>query len=163
MFLNQTQAVVNHWLLNRSFSVGIGDTIADPKTTTDILATLNQAKVSYLIALFMIIFQEKVSQLVSDRYTGNGLEPLPGRTMEESFEARVNKVLNSAVDTAGKSAQNSLTDSNNVKMMVVAGSKGSSINISQMIACVGQQNVEGLLPQSSETYRNRKTSSFWIL
>lgn len=27
--------------------------------------------------------------------------------------------------------------------MVVAGSKGSNINISQVIACVGQQNVEG--------------------
>ncbi|KAI7691049.1 hypothetical protein SSS_07046 [Sarcoptes scabiei] len=27
--------------------------------------------------------------------------------------------------------------------MVVAGSKGSKINISQVIACVGQQNVEG--------------------
>ena len=27
--------------------------------------------------------------------------------------------------------------------MVTAGSKGSFINISQMIACVGQQNVEG--------------------
>jgi DNA-directed RNA polymerase II subunit RPB1 len=27
--------------------------------------------------------------------------------------------------------------------MVIAGSKGSFINISQMTACVGQQNVEG--------------------
>ena len=30
-----------------------------------------------------------------------------------------------------------------MKNMVTAGSKGSFINISQMIACVGQQNVEG--------------------
>lgn len=30
-----------------------------------------------------------------------------------------------------------------MKRMVTAGSKGSFINISQMIACVGQQNVEG--------------------
>ncbi|KAH3765593.1 RNA polymerase II largest subunit [Pelomyxa schiedti] len=129
-FLSETQTAVNHWLLQHCFSVGIGDTIADPQTTLDIENTLKTAK-------------EKVSQLVSDRYQGNGMEPLPGRTMDESFEARVNKVLNSAVDTAGKSAQRSLTDSNNVKMMVVAGSKGVAINISQMIACVGQQNVEG--------------------
>lgn len=27
--------------------------------------------------------------------------------------------------------------------MVAAGSKGTNINISQVIACVGQQNVEG--------------------
>jgi DNA-directed RNA polymerase II subunit RPB1 len=37
----------------------------------------------------------------------------------------------------------SLTEFNNFKVMVVAGSKGSDINVSQVIACVGQQNVEG--------------------
>ncbi|EDK37008.1 hypothetical protein PGUG_01105 [Meyerozyma guilliermondii ATCC 6260] len=36
-----------------------------------------------------------------------------------------------------------LKDLNNVKQMVVSGSKGSFINISQMSACVGQQIVEG--------------------
>lgn len=41
------------------------------------------------------------------------------------------------------STQGSLKDTNNVVRMVTAGSKGSFINISQMIACVGQQNVEG--------------------
>eukprot|EP01105_Mastigella_eilhardi_P009824 TRINITY_DN229_c0_g1_i2.p1 TRINITY_DN229_c0_g1~~TRINITY_DN229_c0_g1_i2.p1 ORF type:complete len:1834 (+),score=472.26 TRINITY_DN229_c0_g1_i2:323-5824(+) len=128
-FMGQTQAIVNYWLLQHGFSVGIGDTIADKQTNADINKTLNTAK-------------DNVKTLWSDAQNGE-MEPLPGRTMEESFEARVNKELNSAVDKAGKSAQNSLKDTNNVKMMVVAGSKGSSINVSQMIACVGQQNVEG--------------------
>ena len=44
---------------------------------------------------------------------------------------------------AGSSAQKSLSDSNNFKAMVTAGSKGTFINISQMAACVGQQNIEG--------------------
>uniref|UniRef100_A0A0E0QEI2 DNA-directed RNA polymerase subunit n=1 Tax=Oryza rufipogon TaxID=4529 RepID=A0A0E0QEI2_ORYRU len=52
-------------------------------------------------------------------------------------------VLNKARDDAGSSAQKSLSESNNLKAMVTAGSKGSFINISQMTACVGQQNVEG--------------------
>jgi DNA-directed RNA polymerase II subunit RPB1 len=43
-----------------------------------------------------------------------------------------------------ESAQSSLDETNSVKAMVTAGSKGSFINISQIvIACVGQQNVEG--------------------
>ncbi|KAJ0096958.1 hypothetical protein Patl1_29179 [Pistacia atlantica] len=71
------------------------------------------------------------------------LEPEPGRTMMESFENKVNQVLNKARDDAGSSAQKSLSESNNLKAMVTAGSKGSFINISQMTACVGQQNVEG--------------------
>lgn len=53
------------------------------------------------------------------------------------------QVLNRARDDAGSSAQKSLSESNNLKAMVTAGSKGSFINISQMTACVGQQNVEG--------------------
>lgn len=52
-------------------------------------------------------------------------------------------MLNTARDHAGKSAQSSLTELNSVKAMVTAGSKGSFINISQIIACVGQQNVNG--------------------
>lgn len=51
--------------------------------------------------------------------------------------------MNRARDDAGSSAQKSLSESNNLKAMVTAGSKGSFINISQMTACVGQQNVEG--------------------
>ena len=40
--------------------------------------------------------------------------------------------------------------------MVTTGSKGSFINISQMIACVGQQNVEGKrIPTDSSTARCR--------
>ena len=44
---------------------------------------------------------------------------------------------------AGSSAQKRLPDSNNLKAMVTPGSKGTFINISQMAACVGQQNIEG--------------------
>lgn len=53
------------------------------------------------------------------------------------------QVLNKARDDAGKKAQSSLNWNNNIIRMVNSGSKGSFINISQMMACVGQQNVEG--------------------
>ena len=45
---------------------------------------------------------------------------------------QVNQVLNKARDDAGKQAQSSLADTNNVVRMVTAGSKGSFINISQV-------------------------------
>ena len=63
--------------------------------------------------------------------------------MMQSFEGYVKKALDGARDGSGKSAQKSLTERNSVKAMVTAGSKGSYINISQIIACVGQQGVEG--------------------
>ena len=40
-------------------------------------------------------------------------------------------------------ALDNLTTWNRLKAMVFAGSKGSNLNISQIMACVGQQNVEG--------------------
>ena len=128
-FLNQTQLLVNYWLLQHSFSVGIGDTIADEATMHSINATISKAKLDVKVLIKQAQDKE--------------LEAQPGRTMQESFESKVNQVLNKARDEAGNSAQSSLPDTNNVLRMVTAGSKGSFINISQMIACVGQQNVEG--------------------
>ena len=67
----------------------------------------------------------------------------PGKDMKESFEANVNKVLNEARDKAGNFAFTNLEVSNKIQNMVKAGSKGTHINISQIMGCVGQQNVEG--------------------
>ena len=62
----------------------------------------------------------------------NELEPTPGNTLEETFENQVNRILNEARDKTGASAQKSLSEFNNFKVMVNAGSKGSKINISQV-------------------------------
>jgi DNA-directed RNA polymerase II subunit RPB1 len=128
-FLSQTQFTINHWLLQHGFSIGIGDLIADPRTMAIINDIMNRAK-------------RDVKGLI-EKVQGGDLEQQPGRTVMESFENQVNQVLNKARDDAGNMAQQSLDDTNNVVRMVQAGSKGSFINISQMIACVGQQNVEG--------------------
>jgi DNA-directed RNA polymerase II subunit RPB1 len=63
--------------------------------------------------------------------------------MMETFEAKVNEQLNNARDNSGKLAFSMLEKDNRLRNMVFAGSKGSNINISQIMACVGQQNVEG--------------------
>ena len=61
------------------------------------------------------------------------MEPTPGNTLRQTFENQVNRILNDARDKTGSKAQKSLSDFNNFKAMVVAGSKGSKINISQVI------------------------------
>ena len=55
------------------------------------------------------------------------------------FCIQVNKVLNDARTKTGEAARGSLSHFNSFKNMAIAGSKGSDINISQIIACVGQQ------------------------
>jgi len=128
-FMLAIQQLINYWILQHSFSIGAIDAVADNPTMKQIESTIDKAK-------------KQVEDLVRQGQSGD-LEIQPGRTMIESFEQLVNKVLNTARDHAGKSAQSSLDETNSVKAMVTAGSKGSFINISQIIACVGQQNVEG--------------------
>ncbi|GAX77905.1 hypothetical protein CEUSTIGMA_g5347.t1 [Chlamydomonas eustigma] len=128
-FLNNCQLTVNHWLLHHGMSIGIGDTVADEPTMNTITDIIEKAK-------------DEVKGIIG-QYQAGELEAMPGRSMQEVFETRVNTVLNTARDDAGKKAENSLTLKNNILKMVSAGSKGSFINISQMMGCVGQQNVEG--------------------
>ena len=61
----------------------------------------------------------------------------------ESFEHQINKSLNAARDEAGSLALKNLDKDNRLVNMVVSGSKGNNNNISQIMACCGQQNVEG--------------------
>ncbi|RYH23447.1 hypothetical protein EON65_17735 [archaeon] len=127
-FMNQIQGVVNYWMVNTSYSVGVADTVADAATINNIQATLNEAK-------------EKVKQIMIKAQQGK-LKMMPGKPLMESFEMNINEVLNDARSTVGKSAQRSLKERNAIKGTVMAGSKGSELNISQIIACVGQQNVQ---------------------
>jgi DNA-directed RNA polymerase II subunit RPB1 len=128
-FYGYIQTVVNNWLLIEGFSIGIGDAIADPKTYISIKNSIKEAK-------------EKVVEVIEKAHSDK-LTPTPGNTLRQTFENNVNKILNEARDETGTAAQKSLSDFNSFKAMVVAGSKGSKINISQVVACVGQQNVEG--------------------
>ncbi|EPR80047.1 DNA-directed RNA polymerase II largest subunit [Spraguea lophii 42_110] len=129
-FINNSQRMVNSYITHiHSFSCGIGDTIADGNTMKKIMESISEAK-------------DSVKATISDAKRGR-LERLPGMTIKESIESKIKLSLNKARDVSGTSAQKSLSLSNNVKNMVLAGSKGSFINISQVTACVGQQNVEG--------------------
>ena len=130
-FYGNIQTVVNNWLLLEGHSIGIGDTFADPATYRDIQQTIKKA-------------QDNVVEVIEKAHNDE-LEPTPGNTLKQTFENQVNRILNDARDKTGKSAQNSLSEFNSFKSMVVSGSKGSEINISQVIACVGQQNVEVII------------------
>lgn len=98
--------------------LGIGDCIADAETYQDIQSTIRKSK-------------SDVNEVVEQAHS-NQLEPTPGNSLRQTFENKVNRILNECRDKTGASAQKSLSEFNNFKSMVVAGSKGSKINISQV-------------------------------
>ena len=128
-FFNGAQTVVNYWLLHNGFSIGIGDTIPDKITIGKIGDAVNK--------------QKNEVHDITRIATANQLETLPGMNVRQTFESKVSKALNKARDDAGEVTEKSLKDLNNATQMARSGSKGSTINISQMTAVVGQQSVEG--------------------
>ena len=128
-FLSQTQLIVNAWLESRGFSIGILDAIAPTSALTKVKSLLES-------------MEGEAEKLVKDALSGK-MEIKPGMTLLETFEQAVNKKLNDATEESGKVVQEQTRFWNSLMQMVAAGSKGSRINISQIMATVGQQNVEG--------------------
>ncbi len=128
-FLDNLQAMIANFLMNSGFSVGISDLIADDETMTEIREAMRKLTNSIETQILQI-------------HTGL-FENTSGRSNQEEFEGKVMGTLNKAVGDAGKIGLKSLADTNRMTNMVKAGSKGSDVNVSQMIAVLGQQAIEG--------------------
>jgi DNA-directed RNA polymerase II subunit RPB1 len=147
-FLTEIQGVTGTWLMKNGFSVGIGDCLPDSKTKDYINNTISKAKANV---------KNIISATISSR-----LKLETGMSIREEFEGRILNILNTARDDAGGLATKKLGDDNAIKNMVTSGSKGNFINISQIMASVGQQNVSsgaksGRIPCG---YRNRTLPHF---
>ncbi|KQC03835.1 MAG: DNA-directed RNA polymerase subunit A' [Methanoculleus sp. SDB] len=89
---------------------------------------------------------ESASQDVDRRikiYQDGQLEPMPGRTLEETLEMQIMQVLGKARDRTGEIAGRHLGLSNSAVVMAVSGARGSMLNLTQMAGCLGQQSVRG--------------------
>ena len=128
-FIDDLQDIVTEYMKLSSYSVGISDLIANEITNNKINDTLHEMKV-------------KVKNLIDQMHTGV-FENNTGKTNQIEFETQVSSILNKAEETARKIGRNNLAKDNRFVTMVNAGSKGNNINISQMISCLGQQNVDG--------------------
>ena len=77
------------------------------------------------------------------QYDEGSLELRPGCNLDQSLEEILNGILGKLRESAGQEAMKQLPWANAPRIMADCGSKGSTLNISQMMACVGQQNVGG--------------------
>jgi len=128
-FVDDLQNVVTEYMTSTAFSVGVSDLISDQKTNDEIVQVITKKKTD-------------VKNLVDQVQIGI-FENNTGKTNEQEFETQVNSILNQATSESGKIGLKNLSKDNRFVIMVNAGSKGSDLNISQMISCLGQQNVDG--------------------
>jgi DNA-directed RNA polymerase subunit A' len=103
--------------------------------------------------------EKRVEELIKAYREGN-LEPMPGRSVEETLELRIMQELGKARDRAGKIAGRYLGMDNSAVIMAVSGARGSMLNLTQMAACIGQQSVRGERITRGYAYTHRTTSHF---
>ncbi len=127
--IDTLQMTIEHYLILNGFSVGISDLVADEGTKQNMEQIIQQKKEE---------IEDILLQVHLDLFDNN-----TGKTNQEEFEGRVFSALDKATNQAGKAGQASLADENRMMAMVRAGSKGGTINIAQMVACVGQQAIDG--------------------
>ena len=127
--LDSVQSTIEAYLVMSGFSVGLSDLVADEKTLTTMNEIVQQRKKE---------IDEIVLQVHMDLFDNN-----TGKSNQDEFESQVFGKLNKAIEELGKLGQQALAQENRMISMLKAGSKGSTINVSQMVACVGQQNIEG--------------------
>ena len=102
--------------------------------------------------------KEKAANSMIEAYRKGELEPLPGKSLEETLEMRIMSILAKARDSAGIVANDYMGISNSAVVMASTGAKGTQLNIAQMAACVGQQSIRG--ERILRGYRKRSLPHF---
>tara|TARA_Y100000817_G_scaffold175199_1_gene136826 strand:+ start:4024 stop:8607 length:4584 start_codon:yes stop_codon:yes gene_type:complete len=128
-FIDDLQKITSYFLLIEGFSVGIGDMVADNKTYNKISSVIKENKI-------------KIDKITQEIHL-NIFENFSGQSNTEYFEGKVNSLLNDTLRQTGNIGLENLDQKNRVTNMVNSGSKGKSTNIAQIVACLGQQNVDG--------------------
>jgi len=101
---------------------------------------------------------EQKTEGVIDSYYKNTLEIIPGKTKEESREIKIIQILNETRAKIGQIVKNEFPKTNPVNSMILSGSGGNILNITQMACCVGQQSLGGKRIEMG--YTNRTLSFF---
>ncbi|MFP4169584.1 MAG: DNA-directed RNA polymerase subunit A' [Methanomassiliicoccales archaeon] len=131
-------------IMVRGFTTGIDDEDIPEEAKRQIDDVLEEAS-------------NRVDGLVS-AYREGILEQLPGRSLEETLEVEVMKVLGQSRDEAGQIAGRHLGLENSAVVMARSGARGSMLNLSQMAGCIGQQAVRG--ERLARGYWNRTLPHF---
>ena len=117
------------WLTNQGFSIGISDVYPGDE--------LNRLKTQLVETAY-----KECDTLIS-KFKHNELAKAPGCDEEQTMENSISGILSRVRQQAGDHCIAELSRWNSPLIMANSGSKGSSINVSQMVAVVGQQIIGG--------------------
>ena len=127
--INDIQSIVTRFNLFTGFSVGTSDLISNIETQRFVDEKLAEARAS-------------VSAFLTDVHAGTH-KNTSGMSDGEDLEDKISSALKTVASAINTEVVKSLPGDNRMIQMVNSGSKGSAQNITQMVALLGQQLIEG--------------------
>merc|ERR1711871_1295249 len=122
-FIDDTQRLILNYLMMSGQTVGFGDTLIDDKLLDNIRSIINTKTLE---------INHQITEMENDSTLMNiGL-----------FEDTMSGDLNTIGGNISKMVADQLDPMNNFALMSRSGSKGSSLNIGQIMGCLGQQIVD---------------------
>ncbi|NWG09563.1 MAG: DNA-directed RNA polymerase subunit A' [Nitrososphaerales archaeon] len=143
-FLNSVLTVLKNFITRHGFSYRYDELILDEEARGTIAKEIDKT-------------YEKVRDLIGQFEKGT-LSTVRGLSPEENLEYYVVNELARARDRAGRIADKALPLDNSGVVMARTGARGSSLNLGQMTATLGQQSVRG--KRIEKGYRGRALSHF---
>jgi len=134
-FLSDMQRLTRAFMARRGFNVGVRDCVVGAAGDAEVKARIRSAT------------------RVAEEITQHLQEASAAGADAEMAEATIRRVLAKALTQAGAVVERHCREGNAIRCMVACGSKGSTINISQIGGCVGQQAVEGKRPAAAKGSR----------
>src|ERR671939_191447 len=143
-FLDSILTMLKTYITHRGFSYGYSDLWLPPESRQGITDIIQRT-------------YEKVHELIQ-QYNDGTLPLTRGLSGEEALELYVVNELSRARDRAGRTADRAFPNENSGVIMASTGARGSTLNIGQLPAALGQQSIRGKRIQKG--YHNRALSHF---
>ena len=144
IFLGKIYRLGIEILYRLGFTVGISDTDLTKEGNSQIQKIIKKS--------------EKDVEKIIEKFQDGKLESLPGKTERETLEVNILMILNKARNDAGNIAAESTSHHTNSMDMLNSGARGNMINVAQMSALIGQQDLRG--SRILKGYANRTLSCF---
>src|ERR671933_756153 len=128
-FLDSILIMLKTYITHQGFSYGYSDLWLNEETRLEISDVIQKA-------------YEKVHELIQ-QYKEGTLPLTRGLSPDEALELYIVNELSRARDRAGKTADRAFPDDNSGVIMASTGARGSTLNIGQMTAALGQQSIRG--------------------
>jgi DNA-directed RNA polymerase subunit A' len=132
------------YLTKKGFSIGLSDFKPDEEIVKETEKIIKKA-------------YEQHSEVI-EQYHSKKLEPFPGKTLEESREIILLKLLNEVRTKIGEKIKEIVKPNNPVRILINGGAVGNILNLIQIMGSVGQQSLWGKRIEIG--FKNRTLSFF---